>query len=37
MLKYNLKYNDGAFVKLAYEAAQKEDLDAFNLDNECNA
>ncbi|WP_407534574.1 urease accessory protein UreF [Elizabethkingia miricola] len=38
MLKYNLKYNDGAFVKLAYEATQKEDLDALlQLDQECNA
>ena len=38
MLKYNLKYNDGAFVKLAYEATQKEDLDALLLlDQECNA
>ncbi|MCL1666909.1 urease accessory protein UreF [Elizabethkingia ursingii] len=38
MLKYNLKYNDGAFVKLAYEATQKEDLDALlRLDQECNA
>ena len=38
MLKYNLKYNDGAFVKLAYEATQREDLDALlQLDQECNA
>jgi urease accessory protein len=37
MLQYNLKYNDGAFVKLAYEAAQNGDLLFLNLDNECNA
>lgn len=38
MLQYNLKYNDGAFVKLAYEATQSEDLEVLlNLDNECNA
>lgn len=38
MLKYNLKYNDGAFVKLAYEAAESKDLKTIlNLDQECNA
>ncbi|MCS3529357.1 urease accessory protein [Chryseobacterium sp. JUb7] len=38
MLRYNLKYNDGAFVKLAYEAAEHEDLELLlNLDHECNA
>jgi urease accessory protein len=38
MLQYNLKFNDGAFVKLAYEAAEKGDLQVLlNLDNECNA
>lgn len=38
MLKYNLKYNDGAFVKLAYEAAESQDLKTIlNLDQECNA
>ncbi|WP_089756412.1 urease accessory protein UreF [Chryseobacterium soldanellicola] len=38
MLQYNLKYNDGAFVKLAYEAAQNEDLQLLiKLDHECNA
>lgn len=38
MLKYNLKYNDGAFMKLAYEAAQKGDVELIlNLDSECNA
>lgn len=38
MLQYNLKFNDGAFVKLAYKAAEKEDLQALiNLDNECNS
>ncbi|WP_373428019.1 urease accessory protein UreF [Chryseobacterium sp. CKR4-1] len=38
MLQFNLKYNDGAFVKLAYEAAQSGDLELLlNLDNECNS
>jgi urease accessory protein len=38
MLQYNLKYNDGAFVKLAYEAAQQKNLQVLlELDNECNA
>lgn len=38
MLIHNLKYNDGAFVKLAYEAAQQGDLDQLiQLDHECNA
>ncbi|GEJ44696.1 urease accessory protein UreF [Chryseobacterium sp. ON_d1] len=38
MLQYNLKFNDGAFVKLAYEAAGKGDLqELLLLDNECNA
>lgn len=38
MLVYNLKYNDGAFMKLTYEAVQKEDLRLIlQLDNECNA
>ncbi|AZB20495.1 urease accessory protein UreF [Chryseobacterium indologenes] len=38
MLQYNLKFNDGAFVKLAYKAAEKGDLQALiNLDNECNS
>lgn len=38
MLQYNLKYNDGAFVKLAYEAAENNDLELLiSLDNECNA
>ena len=38
MLKYNLKYNDGAFVKLSYEAAASNDLKAIlDLDQECNA
>ncbi|WP_394364139.1 urease accessory protein UreF [Chryseobacterium nematophagum] len=37
MLQYNLKYNDGAFMKLAYEAAQNGDLELLlSLDNECN-
>lgn len=38
MLQYNLKYNDGAFVKLAYEAAKEGNLELLiKLDNECNA
>lgn len=38
MLQYNLKFNDGAFVKLAYEAAGKGDLqELLLLDNEYNA
>ena len=38
MLKYNLKYNDGAFVKMSYEATQNGDLELLlNLDNECNS
>lgn len=38
MLQHNLKYNDGAFVKLAYEAVQNEDLVLLlELDRECNA
>lgn len=38
MLQYNLKFNDGAFVKLAYEAAEKGDFQQLlELDNECNA
>lgn len=38
MLQYNLKYNDGSFMKLAYEAAQNNDLEVIlKLDNECNA
>lgn len=38
MLIYNLKYNDGALMKLAYEATQQEDLALIiKLDNECNA
>lgn len=37
-LWYNLKYNDGAFVKLAYEAAQNNDIELLiQLDQECNA
>lgn len=38
MMKYNLKYNDGAFVKLAYEATQNSDLnEILKLDEECSA
>jgi urease accessory protein len=38
MLQYNIKYNDGAFVKLAYNAAENNNLELLiSLDNECNA
>src|SRR5699024_3575690 len=38
MIKYNLKYNDGAFVRLAYEAAESNDLEELvRLDQECTA
>ncbi|WP_428228442.1 urease accessory protein UreF [Flavobacterium sp.] len=38
MLKHNLKYNDGAFVKLAYKATQSNNLKTIlDLDQECNA
>ncbi|UIR55785.1 urease accessory protein UreF [Sphingobacterium sp. SRCM116780] len=38
MLQHNLKYNDGAFMRLAYEATQQENLLALlELDNEINA
>ncbi|WP_276378905.1 urease accessory protein UreF [Flavobacterium sp. H4147] len=38
MLQYNLKYNDGSFMKLAYEAAENNDIELLlKLDNECNA
>ena len=38
MLQYNLNYNDGAFVKLAYEATKDENLQLLlHLDNECNS
>lgn len=38
MLDYNYKYNDGVFVRDAYYAVQKNDLQSLlNLDNECHA
>lgn len=38
MIRYNLKYNDGAFVKLAYDAAEKGELhEILKLDQECLA
>ncbi|WP_313577979.1 urease accessory protein UreF [Chishuiella sp.] len=38
MVQYNLKYNDGVFVKLAYEATQNNDLsEILKLDEECSA
>ncbi len=38
MLRYNLKYNDGAFMRLAYEAAAAADLEKLiRLDQECTA
>lgn len=38
MLQYNIKYNDAAFVRFAYQAAQDGDLAGiYELDNECSA
>ena len=38
MLQYNLKYNDASFVKLAYEATARHDLESLiELDRECSA
>lgn len=38
MLTYNIKYNDAALMKLAYEAAQQNDIDAIiKLDQQCTA
>ncbi|MGV4461782.1 urease accessory protein UreF [Ornithobacterium rhinotracheale] len=38
MLKHNMKYNDGAFVRFAYEAASHNDLaQILALDKECTA
>lgn len=38
MLMYNIKYNDASFVRLAYEAAEAEDIGALaELDQECSA
>lgn len=38
MLRNNLKYNDAAFVHLAYQATEANDLDALvRLDQECSA
>lgn len=38
MLKYNIKYNDAAIMKLAYDAASGNDIDSIiKLDQECTA
>lgn len=38
MVQYNLKYNDGVLVKLAYEAMKNNDLnEILKLDEECTA
>lgn len=38
MLQYNIKYNDAAFVYLAYRASENGDIDALvELDAECHA
>lgn len=38
MLQYNMKYNDGAFVCLAYDACEANNLDELvSLDQECTA
>lgn len=38
MLRFNLKYNDGAFLKLAFQAAENNDLaEILKLDEECSA
>ena len=38
MLTHNVRYNDAAFVSLAFDAIQNNDFKAFlTLDNECNA
>lgn len=38
MLSYNIKYNDASFVRLAYESAEINDLEAIiKLDQECTA
>ena len=38
MLRYNMKYNDAAFVSLAYEACRIQDMDELiALDQECSA
>lgn len=38
MLRYNIKYNDAAFVRFSYEAAIVEDIDEIiKLDQECTA
>lgn len=38
MLRYNIKYNDAAFVRFAYQRAQVGDLAGLlNLDQECTA
>ncbi|KAF2081026.1 urease accessory protein UreF [Flavobacterium sharifuzzamanii] len=38
MLMYNIKYNDASFLKLAYVAAENNDLETIiKLDQECSA
>jgi len=38
MLMYNIKYNDASFLKLAYLAAEENDLETIiKLDQECSA
>ncbi len=38
MLMYNIKYNDASFLKLAYEATEKNDFQTIvKLDQECSA
>lgn len=38
MLKYNIKYNDASFLRLAYEATQNNDIETIvKLDQECSA
>lgn len=38
MLSHNIKYNDASFVRLAYEATEKNDLQTLlALDDECTA
>lgn len=38
MLRFNMKYNDAAFVRLAYEACEEKDiLELLVLDHECSA
>lgn len=38
MLKYNIKYNDASFLRLAYEATENNDIETIiKLDQECSA